>query len=113
MEYQKDKDGEFLLDDNGDKIPIENDSEKIDSLDKVKTYLDGQISEIKNLIQPAKELSSPDEFKLYHQQTENRMEKLNEKIDGFENRIDDFFNQFKVGNGGTFKSIITDFLFKP
>ena len=89
---------------------IEPDKNQIESFDNIKIYLDHEIADLKKLIIPNKELSSPDEFKLYHQQIENRLSELNEKIDNFENKIKDFF--ISSGEGNSLKNIISNFLFK-
>lgn len=92
--------------------PDENEPE-FKSLDEVVSFFRREMADIKKLVKPDKKTrSSKDDFKLYHEQTEERLNALNDKAASIESMVEGFLQ--KLSHPGTERgfSRLWDFLFK-
>ena len=94
----------------------ENDEPQFKSLDDVVKFFRGEMDELKKLAKTDKKTrSTKDDFKLYHEQTESRLDRMNEKLTGIETLAEGFLEKFKnrQDNTRSFFEQAWDFLFKP
>ncbi len=83
------------------------------NIDEAVIFFKAEIETLKKTFKPSKkELKSKDDFKLYHEQTENRLNGLNEKLEKFESMINNGMDKLThKGSSYTFNKV-WDFLFK-
>ena len=91
----------------------ESDKPEFNSLDEAVIYFRGEMDKLKELAKGDNEKrQTPDDFKLYHQQTETRLNEFNEIITGFENQIETLIKTLNhTGSSYSFNKL-WDFLWK-
>ena len=95
------------------KKELEKDEPEFKNIDEAVIFFRTEIETLKKTFKPSKkELKSKDDFKLYHEQTENRLNGLNEKLEKFESMINNGMDKLThKGSSYTFNKV-WDFLFK-
>ena len=95
------------------KQELEDKEPEFKNIDEAVLFFKGEIETLKKTFKPSKkELKSKDDFKLYHEQTENRLNGLNEKLEEFESMINNGMDKLThKGSSYTFNKV-WDFLFK-
>ena len=113
METKDEKDARIQAEIDAENAALEKDEPEFLNLDDAVNFFRGEIDKLKELAQEDKEKrETPDDFKLYHQQTENRLNEFNEIIEGFERTIKILVDKLQhTGNSYTFNKL-WDFLWK-
>ncbi len=106
LERENEIDGEI-------KEELEKKEREFKNIDEAVIFFKGEIEALKKTFKPSKkDLKSKDDFKLYHEQTENRLDRLNEKLTEFESMINSGLEKLThKGSSYTFNKV-WDFLFK-